>query len=853
MSKSCSLYVDANGRYCCTDKVFRVGDKAYTVVLANTGPVDLLVYPSGDTDEVSVVHSTLEEGSTTIIDAGTYMLGLDCEALDGTTAPLAVADQMAACCAPLIGVTAETAILCEKLESLFGGQEANTVILEAIQACLDQMKLLVAANNDATVLAEISSQLLAACDKMIANGESLKAVCDKLEKGFEQLLESSKKGEDCANPLFVEVCNPLDLTVIEGLLQDILTEAEAINENTDGLESLISDLITETQTGNATLSDILSAIDESNTLLESIDENTDGIEDLLQALFDKVYIDTEEARICLEGNLPGLLVTQYSQDDGSITGSQAYTAGGATAQPFTFGDCVEYSDQCVESQEWTYGIDNTGTNYRWPAATYQMTLSDGSAFLWQQTAAASGGWTPQMQEWGDQIQAAADAAGIKWFVETRFRDPANPANLAGGGGFAGPPSLAVSNALTNMAWRYVNIQICPGQPVPVSAQLISVEDAGGANVPALPYDLAADGAVLGPIQKFWLCTACGLEPVWYLEDGVTVAAAGQIPNCWEPCGTLALTDAPPDRDCTFEIDVACDNNNSTNTVDFTNTITRRAKLCNGEQIELQYFQADPADPTALIEYTLVGDFVDCATGEPVAVPTPPCDDFSIVELYAIEGKTPGISNREWTDLGPANAFGSDPTPVEDYLEGFDFSVAPDIDTVITASTFALNDTNNTASILDYQRRDGFICATEPLEIEFGTNSEGYIGLWLGLCGGAPQRVLSYAKGVGLERTPRVIIPAGIHRVRLDNVDWGGSNSNWTLYQVVGTATVANNQLFDALISITQPVEKCKKIKVCKPSGVFLSLLTGDVIDAADCYECSIACEASTGPQTLRVV
>ena len=288
------------------------------------------------------------------------------------------------------------------------------------------------------------------------------------------------------------------------------------------------------------------------------------------------------------------------------------------------GQCPDQT-MCVESQEWTYGIDNTGTNYRWPSACYKLTLSDGSTIEWEQTSASNGGWTPQMEEWGQSIQAAADAAGIAWFVETRYRDPSDPSNLAGGGGFSGPPSLAVSNALTNMLWRYVNIQICPGQPVPIMAEVVEVKDAGGFSARDPGYPLTTDGAVLGPIQKFWLCNSCGKEPVWYLEDGVTLAEEGQIPNCYEPCGTLALTDAPPDRDCSFQFDVACDNNNSDNTVDFTNTITRRATICNGEQIALSYFESDPNDPSALIDYELVGDFVDCATGEPVPLPESVCD------------------------------------------------------------------------------------------------------------------------------------------------------------------------------------------------------------------------------------
>jgi hypothetical protein len=176
-----------------------------------------------------------------------------------------------------------------------------------------------------------------------------------------------------------------------------------------------------------------------------------------------------------------------------------------------------------------------------------------------------------------------------------------------------------------MLWRYVNIQICPGQPVPIAAEVVEVKDAGGLATREPGYPLTTDGAVLGPIQRFWICKQCGVEPVWYLEDGTTPAEDGQIPNCYEPCGTLALTDAPPDRDCEFQTLIACDNNNSDLTADFTNTITRRATVCNGEQITVDYFQEDPNDPSALIAYTLVGDFVDCATGEPIPLPEPECD------------------------------------------------------------------------------------------------------------------------------------------------------------------------------------------------------------------------------------
>lgn len=307
---------------------------------------------------------------------------------------------------------------------------------------------------------------------------------------------------------------------------------------------------------------------------------------------------------------------------------------------------------CVESQEWTYALDNTGTAFS-EDNTIRITLSDGTFFDFNQPPAA--GWTPQMAIWGAEIQAAADAAGLAWFVETRFRNPSNPSDLSGGGGFSGPPSLSVSLALTSMAWRYVNIQICPGQPTPVAAEIID-----SSNPARIGFDLTTDGPVKGPLQRFFVCRECGENPVWYLEDGVTEAAAGQIPDCYEPCGTLALVDAPPESDCEFQTLIGCDNNNSTLTIDFIPDITRRAKICNGEQISVDYFQADPLDPNALIPYTLVGIFVDCATGEPVPLPEQPCAEFNTIECppFEIYPKPLTDSGRDLTqaenDLLPFN-------------------------------------------------------------------------------------------------------------------------------------------------------------------------------------------------------
>ena len=509
---------------------------------------------------------------------------------------------------------------------------------------------------------------------------------------------------------------------------------------------------------------------------------------------------------------------------------------------------------CMVSQEWTYGIDNTGTRFS-DAGELKITLDDGRCLNWTQTP--TGGWSDQLTQWAAGIQAAADALGLQWLVEPRFVDNPNPSNIDGtingpGGtpsGLPGAPDPIIAQALIDggMAWRYVNIQICPGEPVPVRAERIT-----SAEGRPVPFDLTTAGAVLGPKNRFRVFYGRDKitdEPceAWYIYDisrpdptkRWREANAGEVPFCFFKDGDAASTAVPPESDCFFEFDTNCDNNGQTDPANYKNLVTRRVTYCSGEKIAQDFFVPDPADPAALIEYTLQGEYVDCATGEPVPLPPPPCEDFDLTTLWTIENKTPGLYNREWADLGPAFPFTSDPSGPEAYIDAFDDMQPPTTDTIVTVNTFALNDTDNTPSRIDYQKRWGRVCIEKPQTIEFGTNSEGYMALWVGICGRPLERVISYAKPVGLQRTPRYTLPPGIHDIRLDNLDWGGSNSNWTLYRVDGETAVADNDLFDPMTSTTLPYERCKQVKVCKDTDALVDLLTGDVLKRDDCRPCAL--------------
>lgn len=568
-------------------------------------------------------------------------------------------------------------------------------------------------------------------------------------------------------------------------------------------------------------------------------------------------IDYEKTYTSICANGVTLKECRYYKDL-VYSGSEFYGPTGTVQAPpiaFEQGGC-SLAEYCVESQEWTYGLDNTGTSFSW-TATYELVLSNGSVIQFEQTPTSS--WTPQMQLWGTNIQQAADDAGLQWFVDTRYRIPSNPSSLAGGGGFPGPPSEAISNALTNMLWRYVNIQICPGEPVPVSATIID------SSIPAyIGRNLTTDGAVLGPKQKFWLCKAKGEEPIWYLEDGITLAAAGQIPNCYEPCGTLALTDAPPESECEFDSIDACDNQGTNDPNDRIPIIVRVGN-CNGTQT-IDFFQIVGGD--ALEEYIMIGTAVDCATGEALDVP-PPVDDYvsisetqicidgntsavkktiltvsgieivtyfdetgdipepntfeygqcdcGVIDYFVVDGLTGTLRNREWEGtFTQSNGTTTSTTSFgRNIRENHDFTAVTSVDN--TSTSVALNDTNNSASVSDLQVKEGYIYVSPENAgtYRYITNSEGYYAVELGQCCSDLELVSELGKPVGVNTEPTFTIPQGIHEFRIWNIDMGRSNSNWNLQRYTGGSWVNYNSILG--ISQEKPVEQCLKGYLCGDS------------------------------------
>ena len=418
------------------------------------------------------------------------------------------------------------------------------------------------------------------------------------------------------------------------------------------------------------------------------------------------------------------------------------------------------------------------------------------------------GWTPQLQGWAGFFNAS---------------DP-------------NPNSDAAFGFLPAPTWRYTKITGC--DPEACYGKLTIQRDDGCIFT---VYPLFAEASY----DHVYECKDSKGAFTYFREDGEGKRVEIDKPDDWDcyrpksyawkpfikdgaesPCQTRVienLCDTGPDPDVNIVAVIDdCDGRRTT-------TYHTLRDWIGSESPEIPEY-----DPTG--DIAVIGDD---GSKRPFTPPSPPCTDFVVTELWTIENKTPGLYNREWGDLGPASPFTNDPSGPEAYIDAFDDAQPPTTDTIVTANTFALNDTDNTAGRLDYQKRWGRVCIEKPQTIEFGTNSEGYIAFWVGLCGQPMQRVISYAKGVGLERTPRHTLPPGIHDIRLDNLDWGGSNSNWTLYRVDGEATTADNGLFDAMTSTTLPYERCKKVKVCKDTDALVDLLTGDVLDRTQCRACAL--------------
>ena len=530
--------------------------------------------------------------------------------------------------------------------------------------------------------------------------------------------------------------------------------------------------------------------------------------------------------------------------------------------------------QCFKDKPVYSGFDNSFTRFDDQGACYEIEIDGGALPPIQigpqptfSDLPGNSAWTQQIRWMSSQIAQQAAIFGYEWVGEVLFVNNGNPTDLSGIDDIAGAPTeeLAQIYIDAGMRWRMFQITVCPGSPSPTAWRRTKGGTiyAGSANE---ERELLITKPIPGPIREFQVCAYHDgksafedfylvQQPGRVLRKLDPVANANEMPRCLVPCSAASQI-APPSQPTTlFDIQLACDDGNQIGTDGNGDPVYQEFTVywtfANGELAGPFGTISNPATQSE-DDYEIQGQPVNCDTGEPIE-PTPPdCTDFEITNLFSIANKTEGARDREWYGVAPAEPFTDDASLVEAFLEGFDYSAAPTSDAIVTSNVFWLNDADNTANSLGVQRRDGWICLQEPIEIEFGTTSEGYIGFWLGTCGGEQERLISFAKSTGFASTPRVVIPRGIHSVRIDNVDWGGTSSSWPVYRVEGGVATIDNKLMDKFSSPTQPYEICKQVKVCKPDGLIIDLLTDKVVDKSTCYTCTLKCDCGCSQEPLMI-
>lgn len=175
-----------------------------------------------------------------------------------------------------------------------------------------------------------------------------------------------------------------------------------------------------------------------------------------------------------------------------------------------------------------------------------------------------------------------------------------------------------------------------------------------------------------------------------------------------------------------------------------------------------------------------------------------------------------LRNREWHNTAPVVPIASSNTATgRNFRLTHNFSLPTTIDNFVT--TLALNDTDNTAVELDIQVLEGFIIVPKLTYCRYGNDSsEGYTAVEIGFCCGKLELVSEGggSRSVSTAERPPFWLPAGIHNVRIWNIDSGGTNSsdNFQISNDNGQTWVTNNSAFT--LSTIKPEISCKVGSIC---------------------------------------
>jgi len=560
---------------------------------------------------------------------------------------------------------------------------------------------------------------------------------------------------------------------------------------------------------------------------------------------------------------------------------------------------------CYESQNQYNFIDNSFTNAS-NENVIQITLTNGNVYQFTQPPFANivgaSKWVQQLEFWRDEIGKILDincegnyVGEVRWnprpFNQTDFTGQVAP------DGLNFPPS-EIAGIIPSMQYRYLQFVLCSTCDAVDQAELIQVN-----GVVQDPPVQMTQGFEKGQLIMYTLCEECGEEGDLYYHNTTTLVAEADKPVCLFVCGTTPQT-AKFESACDFDFEQdGCDDMGTP--LDDTDDveITRRYVNCDDEQPYTEYWIADQTDPTLLLSYTITGRFVDCETLEEILEPiveTPDIQSISeveicfknrtgirkttidsegtetlsfyyeggdigqlsssdytigdcdcdIVEYYNTEilAANEGLIRTEYLTGNTAAGTGSwgDSDLAASIMDAFDpLSATPTTGPALINNGLLLNDSSNTAAPeQDIEYKEGYIIVSDPFKMYYNTNSEGAIRLEIGFCCGALVEQYTHAKGTGNVPTPIIEIPPGTHKIKLTNLDMGGSNSNWNAYVSFDNLSYTlDNTPNGVSFSSVKPNEECLKGYICNGVWYELDEETPIVFDELT-TKCKIECTPS---------
>lgn len=281
-----------------------------------------------------------------------------------------------------------------------------------------------------------------------------------------------------------------------------------------------------------------------------------------------------------------------------------------------------------------------------------------------------------------------------------------------------------------------------------------------------------------------------------------------------------------------------------------------ACLPNGDRISGFYTfgPVDPDDPSAGVEKKAItwcafGTLLPLAPQPTTVMPCDPTEARPLVTVWKKDAGDPGMTIREWDNVDTrilTDGEEINETYAAEILAGFQYTSTPDLTRV--HASMDMNDSFNTASVVNLQVGTFFLCVEKPLAVMLDNNStEGFARLDVSYCCSGPARTILEGWSWATTRPPSEVdgvawLPPGIHALTLYGLDVGGSGHTVSVRTTLdnGATMIPISGARDGVtLSTTKPTEECC-LGYLEANGD-VTQIDGTVIPRGDYRECALPC------------